>query len=395
MGTNSASQPSKHKTRRSTKSKKTLEASSSALDQDGDLIAAAKSLSMASKSSNKRSKKTPPSVANSKVDSAYIEGAHPGLKFDAVTNAKDQVPAANFTAPTRSMGGFSSTKSYTIFIAPESPEDLSKLCLAPIGEGTTFCLNKNCQVNHRGSGDRMIILPGEVFILADRSRAFKEPSSNSLLWESDLYDQCTNESVPASEWIKRSNLVKNHVDLDPHKAINSSTIVDEELFTQKVKNFQSVRKRKQPAPSELKEINYSLGPDFDIKPESGYYIESISNAIVTLDRVLKNLIQNVQTPHSDSRDFQNYANPSLFQSDQAFNTLSSKVGTKPSLFHPQFDAPTLWSSLGLLSSEMINITNQFNFNRNKWFSEAQASAIQSAKSQYQIQFKTFIIELIS
>ena len=226
----------------------------------------------------------------------------------------------------------------------------------------------------------MTILPGEVFNLADRSRAFKEPSSNSLLWESDLYDQWTNESVPASEWMKRFNLVKNHMDLDPYKSINWSTIVDEELFTQKVKNFQSVRKRKQSAPSELEEINYSLGPDFDVKPESGYSLDSISNAILTLDRVLKNVTKNVQTLHLDSRNFQSYVNPSLFQSEQAFNTLSSKVGSKPPLFHPQFNAPTLWSSLGLLSSEMINITNQFNFNWNKWFSEAQASAIHSAKN---------------
>lgn len=335
-----------------------------------DLVLAAKSLTRAaSKSTTTVSKKTPASVANSKVESAYFEGAYPGMNFGTVANAKDQVPFSIFTTPTRSKSGIPTNKPFRIYVAPESPEDLAQLCLAPLGEGATFCLNNNCRINHRGSGDRMTILPEEVFILADKCRAFKEPSSNSFLWESDLFDLWTNDCVPASEWIKRFSLVKNHMDLDPHKTINSSTISDEELFTQKVKNFQSVRKRKQPSPPTLALINYSLANDFTVKPEDGHNIDSVANAIATLDAVLQNLIKNVETLHADNRDFQDYMKPSLFQSEEAVNSLTNELGTKPPFLHPKFDGPTLWSSLGWLTSEMVNITNQFNFNLNKWFNE--------------------------
>ena len=149
------------------------------------------------------------------------------------------------SSPLLQMFSFPSNKSYKIFIAPEFPEDLDPYCFMPIGEGSTFCLNQHCQINHRGGGDRLLIMPGEAYIQSDKNRAFKEPSTNALIWDDGLYEKWSRDCVPAEEWLKRFQLLKNRVSQEPKlQSINHNDVIDEQAFTQKIKNVQSVRKRK-------------------------------------------------------------------------------------------------------------------------------------------------------
>ena len=77
--------------------------------------------------------------------------------------------------------------------------------------------------------------------MSDQTKAFKEPSSNSLLWDNGLYQNWIKDNIPVSEWIERFKLVKNQMDIDPISSIDDHTLTNEAMFTQKVKNIQSIR----------------------------------------------------------------------------------------------------------------------------------------------------------
>ena len=265
----------------------------SRVEDDDDLKRATEKLrkSQVGSRTSRNSKQTPSSASRSRVHQAIKEGAYPSQdSYSVGRHFEGKVPFEIFTPP-RGKTAPAGNKSYKIFVAPENPNTLAELCFLPVGEGTTFCLNRSCKVNHRGSGERVPVMPGEVFIMADKSRAFKEPSSNSLLWDSNLFASWTKDSVPVAEWIDRFQLFKNKADLDPHVKINPDVIGSEALFTQKVKNLQSVRKRKKPEAPTLAPLEFTLGADFAVKPEGGYSLETLGLAISTLDSVLKNLVK--------------------------------------------------------------------------------------------------------
>ena len=148
-------------------------------------MAAIDSLNQKSKSS-KSSKQTPSEATRGNVDEALLQGAYPDGAYSDFKHLKGQVPAMIYT-PSHAKASFSSNKLYKIFVAPENPSKLEPFYFLPIGEGSTFCLNPNCTTNHQDSGDRIPVMPGEVFIMSAKTKTFKEPSSNSLLWDSNLY----------------------------------------------------------------------------------------------------------------------------------------------------------------------------------------------------------------
>ena len=333
--------------------------------QDQALLAAIDSLNRKTRSkSSKSSKRTPSEATRGNVDEALHKGAYPDGAYTDFKNLKDQVPAMIYTPP-RVKSHFTSNKLCKIFVAPETPSELEPFCFLPIGEGSTFCLNQNRTTNHRGSGERVPVMPGEVFIMSDKTKAFKEPSSNSLLWDSHLNAMWSQESLTANEWMQRFNLVQTKMEIDPDSAIAHSGLNNEALFTQKIKNLQSVRKRKKTEPVVISPMDFSLGLDFGVKPENGFSLDSITQAIAILEGSLRSAISNVNLLYASSQDFRDYVEPSLIKSEQAFSDLLTRLGNKPHLLASEFDSPTLWSSLGLISSELHNVSNQVNFNWNK------------------------------
>ena len=150
-------------------------------------------------------------------------------------------------------------------MAPESPQDLASYCFVPVGEGATFCLNQNCRTNHIGNGERIPVLPGEVFIMSDRTKAFKEPSSNSLLWGNGLYQNWIKYAIPVPEWIERFKLVKNQMDIDPVSSIDNHTLTNEAIFTQKVKNLPKCPKTQETRSSHIEAYQLFIGTRFFCK----------------------------------------------------------------------------------------------------------------------------------
>lgn len=91
----------------------------------------------------------------------------------------------------------------------------------------------------------------------------------------------------------------------------------------------------------------------------------MAQAITILEGSIWSVISNVEQLHSSSQKFLDYVEPSLLKGEQSINDLLMNIGNKPLHLSSQFDSPTLWSSLWLMSSELQNVANQVNFNWNK------------------------------
>ena len=141
-------------------------------------------------------------------------------------------------------------------------------------------------------------------------------------------------------------------------------------------NFQSVRKRKRSVDVKLEHMDYTLGCDF------------IASAIAIMDSTIHNLINNISLLHQDQVELENFLKPSLHQGEEAFKNISTRIGNKPSYLTSNFDSPSLWTTLGLLSSEVVNITNQFYFEMSKIQKKAKQMVSEEVQASNDLQFES-------
>lgn len=80
-----------------------------------------------------------------------------------------------------------------------------------------------------------------------------------------------------------------------------------------------------------------------------------------MDRTIHYLINNVTILHNDHIQIEDWFKPSLHQGEEAIKLLGAKLRSKPSYLCSAFDSPSILTSLGLMSSELVNISNQFSF----------------------------------
>ena len=141
------------------------------------------------------------------------------------------IPAAIFT-PIQDKGKFTTAgnKKYSLFIAPKSESLLRDYCFTEINDGTTFCIECNCQVNHRGAAERINVRPGEVFIRSAKNRAFKEPVISSLKWTTDFTQDAEQRLGTMDHWLYFFRIVKNMMDEDATADIDKSRYQKEHHF---------------------------------------------------------------------------------------------------------------------------------------------------------------------
>ena len=108
----------------------------------------------------------------------------------------------------------------------------------------------------------------------------------------------------------------------------------------------------------MQSINYSLGTDFDVKPEQGFTLESLASAISTIDNTLQALINNFKSIHQEHTDLEGFVKPALTQGEELIKLMAGRVGAKPKYLNAHFDSPSIWSTIGLLSAEVVSISNK-------------------------------------
>lgn len=77
-------------------------------------------------------------------------------------------------------------------------------------------------------------------------------------------------------------------------------------------------------------------------------------------------------------DFEEFVHPSLNQGEDDIRLLEDSLGIKPRYLKEKFDAPSIWSTIGLLSSETHSVSNLVNFELGKELKRSHDIAVTEA-----------------
>lgn len=279
---------------------------------------------------------------------------HTNTSLPAVLST--QVPSNIFTTPHRSKlnSAYNHSKSCRLFIAPEDPNELNRYCFKGIGDSANFCINQDCRINH--NGDKWLVAPGDVFIRSNSKSAFIEPSVSSVFLEDNFKSQWSQDSATLSEWVHRFRLVKSKLESGDNIQIDNQAIKVENDIVVGALSFKSTRKRKALSKPDPNPINYDIGidlKDYEMKSPS---IDTVTTCLVNMDEGLKKVIADLHLLHNQTWTQEAENRMSFIQGEEKFKFVEANIGLKPSTVSPELDAPTLWSSIGLLGSRLSNFS---------------------------------------
>ena len=80
------------------------------------------------------------------------------------------------------------------FWAPATAPELASYCLRIIGQGDTFCINKNCQIAHQKNNGQENVAPKDVFILKTKDLAFVGAKINANSLSDDIIHEWTQDT---------------------------------------------------------------------------------------------------------------------------------------------------------------------------------------------------------
>ena len=281
-----------------------------------------------------------------------------------MSTSSTQIPPSIFTTPHRSKlnAAYNQSKNYKLFIAPESPSELGEFCFKGIGDSASFCINKDCKINH--NGERWLVAPGDAFIKSTNKAAFIEPSVSSVFWEEDLKSAWLQDSTTLSEWVHRFGLVKSKLESNNHEQISGAAIKVENDIVSGALSFQSTRKRKVMTKKNPITLSYDLGEnisDLETKPLS---MENVGSCFVNIDKGMHSVVQNLNALYNQAWSQEAENRMAFIQGEERMKLIESSVGMKPEVFLPGLEAPTVWGSLGLLGSKLVtlggNVENHIN-----------------------------------
>lgn len=270
-----------------------------------------------------------------------------------------QIPKDVFTTPHRSKlnSAYNLSKSYHLFIAPEDPLDLERYCFNGIGDSANFCINRDCKTKH--NGEKFLVAPGEAFIRSNSRIAFMEPAVNSNFWDDDLKEQWTQDSCTLGEWVDRFGLIRTNMDSDLSKPITSSMIQEEFEVKKSALALQSTRKRKILSKTEPEPVSYSLGIDLSDPNMKNPSIDTLTTCIIEMDSALQTLIGQLNQVQKESISQEVQNRMAFLQGEEKIKHVESSLGLKPQTIPRDFDAPSIWATLGILSSRMNHLLSNF------------------------------------
>jgi hypothetical protein len=132
-------------------------------------------------------------------------------------------------------------KRYPIFQVPTEEEGgLEGFSFKIIGWGTTFCITKNCSVNHKGGRALMAVIPGDIFMVKKNvTPAFVEPSIDGQLIHDSVVQDWKTKQLGLNDWSAKFVIVTWVSDEQPTSSVMME--VHENFFQEKATAFKTPR----------------------------------------------------------------------------------------------------------------------------------------------------------
>lgn len=251
-----------------------------------------------------------------------------------------------------------------LFKVPESQILADTFCFRTIGEGATFCTAVNCKTQHKGS--RLDLVCGCAFIKgAAKNSAFVDPYVNLSHVEDTLADDWLVSAKSKEEWKDLFTKVRTLARENIGFKVSSSDIEYEaevsdfvkEVKTPFRKNATQVKDEKVPRLGDLnKDLMSSgiLGPDAEVKPDTATNVAEVLELVDALDKKLKILGASFVNVHQLVSEDHIALNQLGIKAEHELERLDNEVGVKPPNLHSSVDAPSLWSTIGLLSNLAVS-----------------------------------------
>ena len=237
-------------------------------------------------------------------------------------------------------------RKFKLFVCP-GVTDCVKLCKTFIGQGTTICMNMNCLKNHRQKRT-VIILPGQLFVAKSKDIVFAEPMSEALV-DVDIVNELKAQNLTLSDWREKFEVI-NQVGKDGSN-VDSKVCKEEELKMEFAKDYKTPLKRRVRETLEEDDVVEYSKLDLDDK----LTLDKAQEFFHEIDKALKTN----QDEHQKFRDCQieledNFREIS-FASKFKSGLLSRRLDKRPKVLDPKFDGPDLYSVVGTVASELVEV----------------------------------------
>jgi hypothetical protein len=287
--------------------------------------------------------------------SMLAEAAKSGLKEDFTSLGLDDLDEGLVAvqtiaaAPVGSRKIVNSNKKFKV----RSVDGDSSVCLKFIGVGTSFCLRRDCVIDHRSGpveGPSSFFLPKEekvLVILKSPEVAFSSPTVSAASIEPDVMEEWEAQSLPLAEW----NQMFGASNQGPN-VLMSSLDIKQEVDATRNDTFRTPAKRKKvtilaPAPpfeGYSKTVPDAQRSAFKRVATSATLTDSVLKAVLEFSQGVERSIASIsQVEDTADTAYRKVAN------------LEGLVGSSHEMGGSEFDHPTLWGALSNIGAELVNV----------------------------------------
>jgi hypothetical protein len=246
-------------------------------------------------------------------------------------------------------------------------EDSSELCLRCIGSGASFCLRKNCSINHgsvAGSVERASFEPspgGEFVTMKNLNVAFSSPTLKVASVEEEVVDTWEGASCPVTEWqecFQASNQGKGlATSIDDIKAEAKASRLFDPRFQRPAKKSKRVA-ISEPDP-EFAECEPLCKTNEDCSAfKKSATLATLAQSVLVMDRTLVKLIKGVSKMFLDGTLGSRETEVTSDKSFRMAKGLESLVGSSKVMEDLDWVCPTVWGTLATLGAEVSSLKDR-------------------------------------
>lgn len=301
-------------------------------------------------------------------------------RFGSDGSSRGDLPSAKSTSYSTQSVSWGETVSttnsrnkYFVFEMPSDPDEFDIICKRKISNGTTMCIRKNCNINHRG-GEVADVEEGYILVQKSTDVVFLELLTHRRNVTDEVLIEWIGEKRKISEWVSDFALANasdhNHV-LSPLDITQGTAFVDlarthkspqgaSETYSTFVGLSSALtslggesaflgRKKKQTYPDD-DDSRRSLGDEFAENLDStntGEVKDLIDHIFKTLELLVLKL---------DQKDGSFTEEVNILFS--RIELLQTDVGTRSTNRVDSLEVPTLWGSIAVISVTIDDIRKE-------------------------------------
>jgi hypothetical protein len=245
-------------------------------------------------------------------------------------------------------------KTFSIMRLSHDLDAFSSLCRATVGKSGTFCITKNCNVNHQGPVAK--IKPGSLVVIKTASKsAFLHPVVKSdLLDQSLLGDWLSTQETLESWTTKFDQVIGSSAFVKQVNAAALEVTRDEE---RRAADFKTPRAKKRRSVDLDSTERIGISPYArallnghevfeEMTPEEQR--EKIINMVISLDSGVDQLGSFYVSLGQDIENSANVQSVSNQMLEHQVNLIRRSLGTKPDHLKSEIEAPSVWGAMAAL-----------------------------------------------